>query len=228
MPEHAPLEQRIEAVEADLQQLERESLLTSDPIRRQRLADEILASLRRLFDYRKRRDALARGGELLESLPATISTATAEYSRVFIGFHPRDRKWAERLSRHLEPLLGTGPVESWDPSRAQADEPWREELEVAIESAQVAVVLVSADYLASALAVEEEIPLLLESARDRGLVLLPVIVGPAAFARSPLARVRPVNPPSSPLASKGRAEQEKLLETLALSIERYIRHDATR
>lgn len=227
MPEREGLEQRIEAAESDLQRLQRESLLTPDPIRLQQLPAEIQSSLRRLFELRKQRDTLARGGPQLE-LHTPSTTATAERAKVFISFHRRDRRWFDRLGKHLEPLLSRGLVDAWNEARVKPEAPWREELEQAIRSAQVAVVLVSADYLASALAIQEEIPLLLDEAGRGDLVVLPVIVSPSAYARSPLARFRSANSPSSPLDSVSRIEQEKILSNLANSIERYLCDGAAR
>lgn len=226
MPDRETLEQQIDVVETDLRRLQRESLLTPDSIRRQRLANEIQASLRRLFELRKQRDALARGGVLVELQPSSGTEAT-EKSKVFLGFDRRDRKWYERLSRHLEPLLIRNLVDVWDHARVQPDEPWREELEWAIRNARVAVVLVSADYLASPMACQEEIPLLVDAAEGGDLVLLPLIVSPSAYARSPLARFLAVNSPSSPLDSISRVEQEKILGNLARSIDHYLHDDGT-
>lgn len=82
--------------------------------------------------------------------------------------------------------------------------------------------LVSVDYLASNFVLDEELPLLLERARRGDLLVLPVIVGYSRFERTPLARIQPVNSPSSPLVSKSQLEQEKILADVARSIARYL------
>lgn len=88
--------------------------------------------------------------------------------------------------------------------------------------AQVAVLLVSADYLASDFVADEELPLLLDRASRHGVHVLPILVGPCDFLSTRLASFQFVNSPSSPLASKSRDEQEQVLVNVADSIERLV------
>jgi hypothetical protein len=70
--------------------------------------------------------------------------------------------------------------------------------------------------------VDEEVPMLMERARRGDLLVLPVIVGPSRFERTPLAQVPAANSPSSPLTSKSLMEQEAILASVAQSITRYL------
>jgi len=76
--------------------------------------------------------------------------------RVFISYSRADRKWLERLQVHLRPLIRTSIADVWDDGRIQAGDAWRVEIRKAIEAATVAVLLVSADFLASDFVESEE------------------------------------------------------------------------
>ena len=65
-----------------------------------------------------------------------------------------------------------------------------------------AVLLVSADFLASDFIADNELPPLLVAAENEGVIILPVIVSPCLFTNVPaLARFQAVNLPSKPLSA---------------------------
>src|SRR5690242_12769120 len=91
---------------------------------------------------------------------------------VFISYSHQDRVWLERLNTMLAPLVRTGAVEFWWDGQIQAGEPWREEIDRAMVSARVAVLLVSAPFLASQFISTVELPYFIDAARGRHVKLL--------------------------------------------------------
>lgn len=144
-------------------------------------------------------------------------------TRIFISYSHADAAWLERLRRHLKPLVRQGDLEVWDDTHLQPGDDWKQEIGEALERAQVAVLLISADFFASDFIDENELPPLLTAAAAKGVRILPVIVGASRFARHPsLARFQAVNPPDRPLNTMPAGEQEAVFERLALAIERAI------
>lgn len=139
--------------------------------------------------------------------------------RVFLSYSREDRRWLERLQVHLQPLMRDSLVDVWDDSRIQPGDEWRVEIRKAIEAASVAVLLISADFLASEFVASEELPALLEAAEKRGLKILQIIVSPSRFERTPLARLQTVNAPNSPLINLDDYQRESLLDRVAERIE---------
>ncbi len=89
---------------------------------------------------------------------------------------------------------------------------WREEIRQAIASAKVAVLLVSADFLASDFIASDELPRLLAKAESEGTVVSPVIISPYRFEETKgLSRFQAVNPPSRPLAGICKLTWEEVL-----------------
>ena len=141
-------------------------------------------------------------------------------TKVFISYSHEDIEWLKRLQTFLKPLEREGLFERWDDTRIKPGAKWREEIENALASAKVAVLLVSADFLASDFIVEAELPSLLVAAEAEGAVILPVIVRPCRFAKTlDLAQYQSVNPPDKPLSTLGEAEQEEYLFKVAEAIE---------
>jgi hypothetical protein len=139
--------------------------------------------------------------------------------RVFISYSHADRNWLERLQVHLRPLIRESIADIWDDTRIRAGDQWQNAIRDALDAASVAVLLISADFLASDFVQSEELPALLKAAEERGLLILQLIVSPSRFERTPLAQLQAVNSPSEPLINMNEYQRELLLETLAGRIE---------
>ena len=144
---------------------------------------------------------------------------TPQRIKVFISYSHEDAHWLERLQVHLKPLERKGLLERWDDTRIQPGMYRREAIEQALASAKVAVLLVSADFLASDFIAQHELPPLLKAAEQEGVLILPVIVGSCLFEQEPdLAQFQAVNAPDQPLDGLDKAEQEKRLLSVAKTI----------
>lgn len=143
-----------------------------------------------------------------------------EPPHVFISYSHADRKWLQRLQVHVRPLERLGTITPWDDTRIKAGSHWREEIEKELDHARVAVLLVSADFLASEFITTNEVPRLLVAAESRGTLILPLIISPCRFEQTPsLSRFQAVNRPSQPLVGLRRAKQEEVFVALANRIE---------
>ena len=106
-------------------------------------------------------------------------------TKVFISYSHEDKLTLERLQVHLKPLEREGLVDRWDDTRIRTGQRWKEEIEKALASAKVAVLIISADFLASDFIHSDELPRLLAAEEEEGLVVMPVILSPSRFSRTP-------------------------------------------
>jgi ABC-type branched-subunit amino acid transport system substrate-binding protein len=144
-------------------------------------------------------------------------------TRVFISYSHADAKWLKRLQKHLKPLQREG-IEVWDDTRLKAGEQWREEIREALAKTRVAVLLISADFVASDFIDTNELPPLLKAAEEDGATILPVIVSASRFLRiESLARFQAVNDPEKPLVQMRHGNQEKVLDDVARAVEDALR-----
>jgi TIR domain len=142
---------------------------------------------------------------------------------VFISYSHEDRKWLDRLSVHLRPLERAGFLDVWDDEKIKPGMLWKDKISDALKVARVAILLVSADFLASDFIMEYELPTLLAAAEREGTIIMPVIVGPSRFLREEsLSRFQAFNPPQAPLSKMTRNGREELLVLLANEIEEAI------
>jgi hypothetical protein len=143
----------------------------------------------------------------------------AKRTQVFVSYSRRDAQWLKLLRVHLKPLERDGLIDLWDDTRIAAGSVWRDELEAVLASAKVAVLMISADFLASDFIMDNELPPLLDAAQRDGCLVLPLLVRPSLFAQTPqLSRFQTVNPGAVPLASLTVDQRETILVELAKRI----------
>ncbi|MCI0436293.1 MAG: peptidoglycan-binding protein [Gemmatimonadetes bacterium] len=146
----------------------------------------------------------SRGAGRAPGTPA----AKPERMQVFISYSHRDEKWLERLQVHLKPLVRQGRVDSWDDTRILPGADWNAEIRTALDRTRAAVLLLSADFMASDFIAVHELPVILTAARDDGAVVLPVNVSPCILGD--LGLIQAVNPPSKPLIDMRTGDRERV------------------
>jgi len=111
-----------------------------------------------------------------------MSTKNPTKPTIFISYSHKDRAWKDRLSPHLKMLEQAGlDIVVWEDRAIDGGARWYTELKEAMDSAVVAICLISADYLASDFCIKEEIPYLLKRRENDGMVLLPILVRPCLW-----------------------------------------------
>lgn len=140
--------------------------------------------------------------------------------KIFVSYSHNDKLFLERLQTHIKVLEKEGvELELWSDTQIKAGALWREEIENALVSAGVAVMLVSTDFLASDFIRDRELPPLLEAAQNNGTTILSLILKPCRFAKSPLSVFQAVNAPNVPMAELSESDQEKEYLKLVARIE---------
>jgi hypothetical protein len=154
---------------------------------------------------------------------APAKKPAAAQPKLFISYSHVDTRCLERLLVHLKPLERSNTVVCWSDTRIRTGDKWRTELQKNLEEAVIAILLISADFLASDFIVNNELPPLLIKADQNGLRILPVILKPCGFRRDPiLSTFQAANDPSSPLLGMTSIEQEALYDKIAEEVMREI------
>jgi hypothetical protein len=192
-----------------------------------------IASLRVLHYGRDLPELEALQRELARVLELALRDPTAfsrrpetrhDVNRLFISYSHQDRPVLDRLMVHMKPLEREGLVDAWNDRRIEAGSDWKREVENSLEHARAAILLVTADFLASDFIVENELPPLLHNAESKGTAIIPLIVKPCRYTRdTTLRRLQAVNDPAQPLLGLDEVEQERVLDSVAIAVERAMR-----
>src|SRR5258706_15175147 len=120
--------------------------------------------------------------------------------KVFISYSHRDLEWLDRLRVHLRPMEKEYGIDFWDDTRIASGSRWKKEIANALETSKIAVLLVSADFLASEFVALDELPPLLTAAAQKDTIILPLILSPSRFLRTKsLSQFQAINDPMRPL-----------------------------
>jgi hypothetical protein len=105
---------------------------------------------------------------------------------VFVSYSHKDKKWLEKLRTVLKPGLAGEAI--WDDSQIPAGAAWADEIENAIASARVAVLLVTPSLLASDFVVSQELPRIIERQTKEGLTIVWIAVEPSLYSHTVLEK----------------------------------------
>lgn len=100
---------------------------------------------------------------------------------VFISYSRQDETEKDALLTHLKGLQQVGQLTLWSDDKIRPGTNWQESMAQAIDRANIALLLVTANYLASDFITEEEIPALLARQAEEGLRIIPIIAKPCAW-----------------------------------------------
>jgi hypothetical protein len=136
-------------------------------------------------------------------------------SHAFISYSHKDRKYLEELRNHLVPYVRSEVVDTWDDTNLVPGSKWYEEIEKALASTKIAVLLVSADFLASEFIRNVELPSFLRASELEGAIILSVVLRPCAFANTILAQFQAVNAPTNPLSKMKPGQRDAVWSKVA-------------
>lgn len=116
------------------------------------------------------------------------SSARGGLCRVFVSYSRVDEADRVRLGVHLAPLVREGLIDLWSDRAIAPGSDWQRDIENELATADIVVLLVTPDFVASVHCFERELAEALRRHEDDGMCILPVIVRPVDFANMPFGR----------------------------------------
>jgi TIR domain/Domain of unknown function (DUF4062) len=136
--------------------------------------------------------ALITGTEALDEyyiLPAAPYSGKRE-QRVFVSYSHRDERYRQRLDISLTSLRRNGLISVWHDEKILPGQDWDREINENLNAADIVLLLVSPDFLASDFVYSHEISRALERHRDGAATVVPIILRPADWQNSPLGMLQ--------------------------------------
>jgi len=121
--------------------------------------------------------------------------------RLFLSYAHEDETFASSLRTHLAPLRSEGVLVDWYDRELTAGSAWDAEICNRLESANIFLALVSADFLASRYVQDKELPRAMQLHQQRMLTLIPVIVRNCLWQKLPMAQLQVLPKDGRPISS---------------------------
>lgn len=134
---------------------------------------------------------------------------------VFISYCREDAEWLTKLKMSWQPLEQRHLIRIWDDTAIRAGSDYLKEIRQALDSARVAVLLVTENFLNSEFIRAEELPRLLEKAKEGGCTIFWIAVSGPPVANPNITRYQAANDRERPLAKLGEAEQKSALRDIS-------------
>lgn len=143
-----------------------------------------------------------------------LSSSPRQIIRCFVEFARGDQKTFERLAQHLKVLQRKGNLNFWDKTMILPGASWQEEVERRFDEADLFLVLVSAELLAS----DESYALLERALAAKHIQVVPVLVSPCAWESSPVAHLQVLPRDKKPVSAS--RDTDEALQQVAAEIAR--------
>lgn len=135
---------------------------------------------------------------------------------VFVSYSHKDKEYLERLQVHLKPFEKSGIIDLWADTKIKTGQKWQEKIEEALNKSAIAILMVSADFLASDFIIDNELPPLLKAAKENGKHIVQVILKPCRFHSYPnLNQFQAINDPKNPMSKMDDNEREETFVEIA-------------
>ena len=141
-------------------------------------------------------------------------------NKVFVSYSHKDKKLFEEFKTMLVPAIRNGVVDVWDDTRIVAGAKWQDEILLALNSAKVAVLLVSPQFLASEFIAQHELPPLLKAAQDDGLTVFWVYFSSCLYEQTEIATYQAAHDVSKPLDRLDKPERLAVLSKVCATLVR--------
>jgi hypothetical protein len=119
----------------------------------------------------------------------------------------KDKDWLVQLKEYLKPFKD----DLWDDTQIEPGQDWRKEIIKALNSAKVAIFLVSQNFIESQFIQKHEFSPLFEKAQTGGVTILWIAVSHCTYETSEFEKYKPLNNPEKPLNSLKSSERQKEL-----------------
>ncbi|MBN1966544.1 MAG: TIR domain-containing protein, partial [Anaerolineae bacterium] len=119
--------------------------------------------------------------------------------KLFYSYSHRDERLRDRLAVHLAILKRQGIIEGWHDREIRAGDEWGKEIDENLEAADIILLLVSADFIASDFCWGIEMTRALERHDAGEACVIPVIIKPVDWKGAPFARLQAVPKDARPV-----------------------------
>jgi hypothetical protein len=139
----------------------------------------------------------------VQKSPAQAARPTMERhpgaARIFYSYSQKDERLLGRLEQHLTLLQREGLIEEWHNRKVTASQEWQGELDAHLNSAQIILLLVSPNFLASDYINDKEIKRAMERHESGEAYVIPIILRPSDWQNAPFSQLEPLPKNGKPI-----------------------------
>jgi hypothetical protein len=134
--------------------------------------------------------------------------------KIFISYSRLDSKWLDELLKHIKPHVDIRQL-TWADTAIEPGALWQSAIQDSLNSAQVAVLLVTSNFLASNFILEFELPRIIDDAESKQVTVAWISASASGYKQTSVARYQCLNDPTRPLDTLSQSDLQAELVTIA-------------
>ena len=144
--------------------------------------------------------------------------------RIFFSYSHEDEELRDELAAHLSLLKRRKVIEEWYDRDVDAGEEWRDKIDAHLEGADIILLLVSADFLASDYCYNVEMKRAMERHEASAARVIPIILRPVVWEEAPFGKLQAL--PKDAKAVTSWANRDEAFADVVAGIRRAIKQGA--
>ena len=141
--------------------------------------------------------------DIVDESPGIVEREPGEPLRVFISYSHKDKRLRLELETHLKLLQRQGVIAVWTDRKITAGDEWKGKIDDSLESADIILLLVSADFLASDYCYDVEMKQALKLHEARRARVIPIILRDVDWQSAPFGKLRALPEEGKPVTLWG-------------------------
>jgi TIR domain/WD domain, G-beta repeat len=138
--------------------------------------------------------------------------------KIFCCYAHEDEALLNQLKKHLMPLQRQGVIDIWHDRDISAGTDWEQEIKVQLNTAQIILLLVSPDFMASDYCYSIEMTKAMERHNRGEAVVIPIILRAVYFQKAPFGKLQALPTDAKPVKSKHWNDQDEAFFNVAEGI----------
>jgi formylglycine-generating enzyme required for sulfatase activity len=141
---------------------------------------------------------------------------------IFFSYARKDELLRDELNKHLKPLQQEGIITAWHDREIPPGAEWQNEIDRHLESAQIILLLISADFLASDYCYSFELKRALERHASNEARVIPVILRSCDWQNTPFGKLQVLPTDGKPIQSKSWFDPDEAFTDVVRGLRRSI------
>jgi hypothetical protein len=137
---------------------------------------------------------------------------------IFFAYSREDSDLRERLDKHLSGLKRRNYINTWFDGQIEAGTEWEREIDFALSKADIILLLISADFIASDYCFDVEMKKAISRHEKGDAVIIPIILHPCDWSDLPFSKIQGLPQNGKAITSENWKSPEFALSEIAKSI----------
>ncbi len=141
---------------------------------------------------------------------------------VFFSYSHKDQDLRDQLETHLSLLKNQGVISSWHDRKVIAGTEWAREIDAHLNTAQIILLLISADFLASTYCYDIEVKRAMERHERGEARVIPIILRPCDWHAAPFGKLQALPSDGKPVDSRNWYNKDEAFHNITQGIRKAI------